>query len=54
MISLTIFLIRFIYVVVIREYGLPCVVGVVGATRMIPDGARVRLNGDEGYVELLP
>jgi pyruvate,water dikinase len=39
--------------VVTREYGLPGVVGVVGATTLIPDGARIRVNGDEGYVELL-
>jgi phosphoenolpyruvate synthase/pyruvate phosphate dikinase len=39
--------------VIAREYGLPAVVGVVGATRCIPDGQRVRVNGTEGYVELL-
>jgi pyruvate,water dikinase len=39
--------------VITREYGLPCVVGVVNATRLIPDGARIRLNGDEGFVEIL-
>jgi pyruvate,water dikinase len=39
--------------VVAREYGIPAVVGVDRATEMIPDGARVRVNGTEGYVELL-
>lgn len=39
--------------VITREYGLPAVVGVVGATRYIRDGDRIRINGDEGYVEIL-
>ncbi|SHK17146.1 phosphoenolpyruvate synthase [Desulforamulus aeronauticus] len=39
--------------VITREYGLPAVVGVVGATRRIRDGDRIRINGDEGYVEIL-
>jgi pyruvate,water dikinase len=39
--------------VVAREYGLPAVVGVPGATRLITDGQRVRLNGTDGYVEIL-
>jgi pyruvate,water dikinase len=39
--------------VIAREYGLPAVVGVVGATRVIPDGARIRVHGTAGYVELL-
>jgi pyruvate,water dikinase len=39
--------------VIAREYGLPAVVGVERATRVIPDGARVRVHGTEGYVELL-
>ncbi|WP_033337869.1 rifamycin-inactivating phosphotransferase [Catenuloplanes japonicus] len=40
--------------VIAREYGLPAVVGVEGATRLIPDGSRVRVHGISGYVELLP
>jgi pyruvate,water dikinase len=40
--------------VVAREYGLPAVVGVEGATRRIRDGARVRVHGTGGYVEVLP
>ncbi|KPU42911.1 phosphoenolpyruvate synthase [Oxobacter pfennigii] len=39
--------------VVAREYGLPGVVGVENATDLIKDGQRVRVNGMEGYVELL-
>jgi pyruvate,water dikinase len=39
--------------VVAREYGLPAVVGVEGATRLIRDGRPIRVNGTEGYVELL-
>jgi pyruvate,water dikinase len=40
--------------VIAREYGLPAVVGVVGATRLIPDGQRIRVYGTDGYVEILP
>lgn len=40
--------------VIAREYGLPAVVGVPGATRLIRDGQQVRVHGTEGYVELLP
>ncbi len=39
--------------VITREYGLPAVVGVVGATGRIRDGDYIRVNGDEGYVEIL-
>ncbi|MFF0742935.1 rifamycin-inactivating phosphotransferase [Streptomyces sp. NPDC004111] len=39
--------------VIAREYGLPAVVGVDGATRLIRDGQRIRLHGTDGYVELL-
>lgn len=39
--------------VVAREYGLPAVVGVDGATRLLRDGQRIRVNGTDGYVELL-
>ncbi len=39
--------------VIAREYGLPAVVGVDGATRLIRDGQRIRINGSEGYVEIL-
>jgi pyruvate,water dikinase len=40
--------------VIAREYGLPAVVGVERATRLIQDKQRIRVHGDEGYVELLP
>ncbi|MFD9789848.1 rifamycin-inactivating phosphotransferase [Streptomyces sp. NPDC059070] len=40
--------------VIAREYGLPAVVGVAGATRLIRDGQRIRVHGTEGYVEILP
>ena len=39
--------------VVAREYGIPAVVGVDGATEAIRDGALVRVNGTQGYVEVL-
>ncbi|MFF4196725.1 rifamycin-inactivating phosphotransferase [Nonomuraea sp. NPDC001831] len=39
--------------VIAREYGLPAVVGVEGATRLIRDGQRIRVHGTDGYVELL-
>jgi pyruvate,water dikinase len=38
--------------IVAREYGIPAVVGTREATTMFPDGARVRVNGDTGVVEL--
>ncbi|MFI7489902.1 rifamycin-inactivating phosphotransferase [Micromonospora echinaurantiaca] len=40
--------------VIAREYGLPAVVGVVDATRLIADGQRIRVHGTDGYVEILP
>src|SRR5690606_3391916 len=39
--------------VVAREYGLPAVVGVERATVRIEDGWRIRVDGTNGYVELL-
>lgn len=39
--------------VIAREYGLPAVVGLENATRLIKDGQRIRVNGTDGYVELL-
>jgi rifampicin phosphotransferase len=39
--------------VIAREYGIPAVVGVDHATRLIADGQRIRVNGTEGYVEIL-
>jgi pyruvate,water dikinase len=40
--------------VIAREYGLPAVVGVVHATQLIRDGQRIRVNGTDGFVEILP
>lgn len=39
--------------VIAREYGLPAVVGVENATRLIRDGQRIRVNGTDGYIEIL-
>lgn len=39
--------------VIAREYGLPAVVGVENATQIIKDGQRIRINGTEGWVEIL-
>jgi len=39
--------------VIAREYGLPAVAGVENATKLIKDGKRIRVNGTEGYIEIL-
>jgi phosphoenolpyruvate synthase/pyruvate phosphate dikinase len=39
--------------VIAREYGLPAVVGVQNATRLIKEGQRIRVHGTDGYVEIL-
>jgi pyruvate,water dikinase len=39
--------------VIAREYGLPAVVGVENATKLIKDGQRIRVNGMDGYLEIL-
>lgn len=39
--------------VVAREYGIPAVVGIDKATEIIKDGARIRIDGTEGYVQIL-
>lgn len=39
--------------IVAREYEIPAVVGVEGATQRIPDGAAVRVDGDTGEVFLI-
>ena len=36
-----------------REFGIPAVVGVEGATRRIPDRARIVVQGDAGRVDLV-
>jgi pyruvate,water dikinase len=40
-------------VIVARELGIPCVVSVHEATRRIPDGALVEVDGDHGVVRVL-
>jgi pyruvate,water dikinase len=39
--------------IVCREYGLPAVVGTGFATQVIKDGMRLRVDGNEGVVEIL-
>jgi len=39
--------------VIAREYGLPAVVGVENATKLIKDGQRIRVSGTAGYIEIL-
>lgn len=36
-----------------REYGVPAVLSAPGATRRIPDGSTIRLDGATGEVEIL-
>ena len=40
-------------IIVSRELGIPCVVSVTNATRRIPDGALVEVNGGTGEVTIL-
>jgi pyruvate,water dikinase len=40
-------------VIVSRDLGIPCVVSVTDATRIIPDGAVVEIDGDTGTVTSL-
>jgi pyruvate,water dikinase len=39
--------------VVAREYGIPAVVGVDDATKKIKDGQMIRVDGNQGFVEIL-
>ena len=39
--------------IIAREFGLPAVVSVKDATKLIKDGQLIRLNGTEGYIEIL-
>ena len=39
--------------VITCEYGLPAVVGVENAMKLIKNGQQIRVNGTEGYVEIL-
>ena len=40
--------------VIAREYGLPAIVAVQDATRRIRDGQRIRLDGTNGVITMLP
>jgi pyruvate,water dikinase len=40
-------------VIVSRDLGIPCVVSVTDATRIIPDGAMIEIDGDVGTVTIL-
>ncbi|HEV3353849.1 MAG TPA: PEP-utilizing enzyme [Acidimicrobiales bacterium] len=40
-------------IIVARELGIPAVVSVTGATRSIPDGALIEVDGDSGVVKVL-
>jgi pyruvate,water dikinase len=40
--------------IVAREYGIPAVLNVPQATRRIPDGATVTLDGGVGSVQIVP
>jgi len=40
-------------VIVAREYGIPCVVGCVEATKKIKTGDRVKIDGNLGVVYIL-
>jgi phosphohistidine swiveling domain-containing protein len=38
--------------IVAREYGIPAVMGIPGATRLVPEGKTVRVDGNRGIVSL--
>lgn len=40
-------------IIVSRELGIPCVISATDATRRIPDGARIRVDGSTGLVTVL-
>jgi rifampicin phosphotransferase len=40
-------------VIVSRELGIPCVVSITGATKIIPDGALIEVDGTRGTVTIL-
>jgi len=39
--------------IVSRDLGIPCVPSVTSATKRIPDGATVTVNGDAGTVTIV-
>jgi pyruvate,water dikinase len=40
-------------VIISRDLGIPCAVSVTDATKIIPDGALIELDGDTGAVTIL-
>jgi phosphohistidine swiveling domain-containing protein len=36
-----------------REYGIPAILNVNGATKLIKDGSLIRINGKTGVIEVL-
>jgi rifampicin phosphotransferase len=40
--------------IIAREYGIPAVVGVTGATEHIPTGSRITVDGSAGTVTIEP
>jgi len=40
-------------IIVSRELGIPCVVSATDSTKRIPDGAKIRVDGDTGVVTIL-
>ena len=40
-------------IIVSRELGIPCVISATDATRRIPHGTRVRVDGSSGLVTIL-
>ena len=40
-------------IIVSRELGIPCVVSVTDATKRIPDGALVEVNGETGVITVI-
>ncbi len=40
-------------IIVSRELGIPCVVSATNATKRIPDGATIEVNGDTGQVTII-
>ncbi|MBD1880999.1 PEP-utilizing enzyme [Trichocoleus sp. DQ-A2] len=39
--------------IVAREYGIPAVMDIHNATQLLQDGQRVRIDGQQGTVEIL-
>jgi pyruvate,water dikinase len=39
--------------VIAREYGIPAVVGIVDITKTIKTGMLIKVNGDQGYIEII-